>query len=142
MKLVKSSFNDYTGVSTVALKNHGKTYTGTSILHPEDWENASKYVGCRLAEKRAMIEYYKEKKNIARIKRDAIISLIKDIENDNHDDGFASMSKYNKEKIKHHLNYWNREYKINKNNMNTLYKSIQEDIVLREKLLKRTEEKN
>ena len=79
MKLKRSIFNEYTGESKVTLNHHGEDYTGFALLHPNDWVNASKYAGCRLAEKRAHIKYLKKKRDEARLKRDALISFYKDL---------------------------------------------------------------
>lgn len=135
MKLKRSKFNEYSGVSIVMLENKGNTYTGNAVLHPEDFENASRYVGCRLAERRALAKYYQEKKNIARYKRDAINSLLNDLTNSPDDlDIF--------ETILNHKKYWNKMYKESKATVDALYCANKEDIATREKLLKRTKEKN
>lgn len=149
MKLKFSQFNEYTGVSKVILEKKGKQYEGLAVLHPDDWENASKYAGCRLAEKRALIKYYKERKNIARIKRDALISAYNDINNSNFTSAFTFTSSeqidmYNKimNGIRNHIKYWNDEYKYAKDTMKQLYQANQNEIKTREKLLKRTKENN
>lgn len=148
MKLKFSQFNEYTGVSKVILENKGKKYEGLAVLHPDDWENASKYAGCRLAERRALIKYYKERKNIAKIKRDGLISAYNDI-NSNFTSAFTFTSSeqidmYNKimNGIRNHIKYWNNEYKYAKDTIYQLYKANKDDIKTREKLLKRTKENN
>lgn len=66
MKLMSSYFNNITGESTVKVRHKKIDYFGVARLHPEDFEKASKYTGCRYAELRAEIkalksEYKKEK---------------------------------------------------------------------------------
>lgn len=139
MKLKRSLFNEYTGVSQIVLENRGKTYTGKAILHPNDWEHMSKYVGCRLAEKRANIKYLKEKRDEAKLKRDALISFYKDL---NHVAGDNLIPTFVIKRICVHINYWNEIYKDAKYQIDFLNKSIKKDIETREKLLKRTKEKN
>lgn len=141
MKLKRSKFNEYNGVSVVMLENHGKTYTGEAILHPDDWEHMSKYAGCRIAEKRAYIKYWQEKRHEARLKRDALISFYKDLSNvavtNNH-----TISNFVIKRICVHINYWNEAYKDAKYKVDYLKTSIESEIKTREKLINRTKESN
>ena len=139
MKLKRSKFNEYNGVSIVMLENHGKTYTGEAVLHPDDWEHMSKFAGCRLAEKRARIKYLKEKKNEARIKRDALISFYKDL---NNVAGDAMIANLVVKRICVHIKYWNEEYKKYKNAIDYLNKAIASEIRLRDKIVSNRAKEN
>lgn len=139
MKLEKSIFNEYTGESIVVLENKGKKYQGHAILHPEDFENASKYAGCRIAEKRALIKYYKEKRDEAKIKLKAIQSLKSDL-------SFAiAKEKISPEVWKRiciHEQYWSDAYTDYKQFISASRKQIEKEIKIRERLLKRTKQNN
>ena len=134
MKLKRSIFNEYTGESKVVLNHHGEDYTGFALLHPNDWDKASKYAGCRLAEKRAHIKYLKKKRDEARLKRDALISFYKDL-NNVASDTTTTIPTFVIKRICVHINYWNEAYKDAKYQIDFLNKSIRDDINIREKVL-------
>ena len=53
MKFLYGYFNQNTGESNVALADRYGTYIGQAKLHPDDKTNASEYMGCGRAQKRA-----------------------------------------------------------------------------------------
>ena len=61
IKLYHSDYDEYYGFSCAAIKTDLGIFTGTSILHDEDKDIASKYAGCEYAEIRAIIKYIKAK---------------------------------------------------------------------------------
>lgn len=79
MKLLYSYFNPTTGKSIVGLSNKNGIYEGIARLHPEDKKNASEYAGCRIAEGRAWIKYFKYEKKQCQEKIKMIKNLYKDI---------------------------------------------------------------
>ena len=79
MKIVESNYYP-DGFSDVILEHQGKQYEGKSFYNKEEEYPPSPFFGQRLAEKRAIIEIWKEKRDINKIKRQALKSLRKDIE--------------------------------------------------------------
>lgn len=63
-KVSYSDFDPITGISITRIETKIGTFVGTAFLQDEDKENTSKLAGCRLAELKAMRNYY-----IALIKR-------------------------------------------------------------------------
>ena len=61
MKIIYSNFDETTGISTVTILTKIGEFTGTSKLHNEDKNISSSFAGCRYAEIRAIIKYYKKK---------------------------------------------------------------------------------
>lgn len=56
---VDATFNKETGVSTTTILTDLGLFTGTAYLHEEDRDIMSEYEGCKYAEWRAIIKYYK-----------------------------------------------------------------------------------
>lgn len=79
MKFLYGYFHPDTGESKVALANKSGTYIGRAKLHPDDERYASKYAGCRIAEGRAWMQYYKEEKRRSQERIELIKNLYKDI---------------------------------------------------------------
>ena len=77
MKFIESSYNSETGESKVVMQHLGVKFVGTAKVHPDDWENASSYEGCFLAEQRATILALKYERYLAKKKSDEAIDLIK-----------------------------------------------------------------
>lgn len=59
IKILKAEYKD--GFSKVALSTDCGIFYGTAILHEEDKDIASSFLGCEIAEYRATIAYFKEK---------------------------------------------------------------------------------
>lgn len=77
MKFISSHYDPETGRSTVTMQHLGVKFTGTAQIHPDDWENASTYEGCFIAENRAIILALKYERYIAKKKSDEAIDLLK-----------------------------------------------------------------
>lgn len=77
MKFISSSYNPDTGKSEVTMQHLGVKFTGTAQIHPDDWENASSYEGCFIAENRAIILALKYERYLAKKKSDEAIDLLK-----------------------------------------------------------------
>ena len=61
IKMIKSNFDEITGISEVTIMTDIGEFTGTSKLHEEDRNISSSFAGCRYAEMRAIIKYMKRK---------------------------------------------------------------------------------
>lgn len=59
IKILKAEYKD--GFSKVVLGTDCGTFYGTALLHEEDKDIASSFLGCEIAEYRATIAYFKEK---------------------------------------------------------------------------------
>ena len=132
MKLLYSSFDPQTGKSIVALTDkNNNTYIGQARLHPDDKNNASNLFGCRLAEKRAWIKYFKEEYKKKKIELNTIKQLNNDIK--------YNYRVYTPKKIQRRINIKLRDYsnEINeiKNNIEILEKELIQEIKTRDKIL-------
>lgn len=73
-------FNKEDGISSVIISTRLGLYSGISCVHPDDEDIASEFEGCRYAELRAAIDYFKDEKRIAIVKRDTLLDLYKNYE--------------------------------------------------------------
>lgn len=136
MKLLESKYYPNKGFSIVTLKHNGKTYTGNASYNEEEGKNPpNSFFGQRLAEKRAMIEYWKDKRDINRIKEQALKSLLKDLE-PHIQDGVLEEGLYEiiLEKLEQHIKYYNKEAKDCKKQIDYLKREIKESLKIREQL--------
>ena len=130
MKLLESNYYP-DGFSNVILEHQGKQYEGESFYNKEEKHPPSPFFGQRLAEKRAMIEYWKDKRDINRIKEQALKSLLKDLEPYIQDGAEEIILK----KLKQHIKYYNKEVKDCKQQINYLKCEIKESLKIRKQLL-------
>lgn len=79
MKLTYSNFNSETGESVVILQNRNGRYVGKAKLHPEDREFASEFAGCRIAEQRAWLDFYKTELKKTKIQLKTLENIWNDI---------------------------------------------------------------
>lgn len=61
IKMIKSNFDEITGISEVTIATDIGEFSGTSKLHDEDRNISSSFAGCQYAETRAVIKYMKRK---------------------------------------------------------------------------------
>lgn len=61
IKMIKSNFDEITGISEVTIATDIGEFSGTSKLHNEDRSISSSFAGCQYAEMRAVIKYMKRK---------------------------------------------------------------------------------
>ena len=133
MKLLESNYYP-DGFSNVILEHQGKQYEGKSFYNKEEKYPPSPFFGQRLAEKRAIIKIWKEKRDINRIKRQALESLRKDLANTQP---LTPEENFILEKLNQHIKYYNKETKDYKEAIEIQKKNIQKDIELRQQLLNR-----
>lgn len=132
MKLLESKYYPNIRLSIVILKHNGKTYTGKAFYNIEEDKNPpNSFFGQRLAEKRAIIKYWKERRDINRIKEQALKSLLKDLEPYIQDGAEEIILK----KLKQHIKYYNKEVKDCKQQINYLKCEIKESLKIRKQLL-------
>ena len=61
IKMIKSNFDEITGISEVTIATDIGEFSGISKLHDEDRNISSSFAGCQYAEMRAVIKYMKRK---------------------------------------------------------------------------------
>ena len=130
MKILESNYYP-DGFSNVILEHQGKQYEGKSFYNKEEKHPPSPFFGQRLAENRAMIKYWKERRDINRIKEQALKSLLKDLEPYIQDGAEEIILK----KLKQHIKYYNKEVKDCKQQINYLKCEIKESLKIRKQLL-------
>lgn len=119
-KMIYSNYNEITGISTVTLSTDLGEFTGTAKLHEEDREIASNYFGCQLAEVRALVEYSKRKKMIARQQYLMLKNLYSNIEQMTEFDENDVAAR----KMRRKIYELHREWKKWNNNVETLKMNI------------------
>ena len=73
-KLIYSNYDPETGISIARIQTPHGTFKGKARVHPNDINIASHYAGCKYAEIRAYIRYYKF---LAKLKQSAIEEIKK-----------------------------------------------------------------
>ena len=73
-KLIYSNYDPETGISIARIQTSHGTFKGKARVHPNDINIASHYAGCKYAEIRAYIRYYKF---LAKLKQSAIEEIKK-----------------------------------------------------------------
>lgn len=133
MRLVYSNYDKESGKSTILMEHEGKQYMGNAYFNKEKEKYPpNAFFGLRIAEKRAIIEYWKEMKNINRIKARAMESLLKDLKNTEENlEGNPVV-----EKIERHLRYYKQEAANYQFAINSERKGIKKDIEVRQQFLK------
>lgn len=134
MRLVYSYYNKESGKSTILMEHEGKQYMGNAYFNKEEEKYPpNAFFGLRIAEKRAIIEYWKERKNINRTKACAMESLLKDLQNteENLEDNSIV------EKIKCHLKHYKQEVVDYQSAIDSCRKEIKKEIEVRQQFLKR-----
>lgn len=134
MRLIKSTYSP-PGTATVILEYKGKQYTGKAFFSRDEKCPPSAFFGQRIAEKRALIEYWKEKRDINRIKQQALKSFKKDLDAYVYD-GVLEEGLYETilEKLDQHIEYYGKEVKDAKKVIQTEKESIKENIKIRQHL--------
>lgn len=138
MKLLTAEY-DYTAeTAQVELSHKGKIYKGSAHYKEGDKNVPNRFFGQRLAEKRAMIGYWKEQRDINKNKKQALESFKKDILNMVD---FQGNEKIILEKLNQHIKYYDKTAKDYANVIQIQKDNIQRDIQLREQLLKKVKNK-
>jgi len=74
IKLTYVNYDPETGISIARIQTPIGSFKGKARLHPQDKDFGSSYAGCKYAEMRAIIKYYKE---MAKIKGCVIKEVVK-----------------------------------------------------------------
>ena len=138
MKLLMSEFYPISGTAITWLTHKGKIYKGKAQYKESDVNPPNRFFGQRIAEKRALIEYWKERRTINKIKQQALESFKKDLDTYVYD-GVLEEGLYETilDKLDEHIKYYGKEAKDCKEIIQTQKKNIEKDIKLRQQLLER-----
>ena len=143
MKLLTAEY-DYTAeTAQVELSHKGKIYKGSAHYKEGDKNVPNRFFGQRLAEKRAMIGYLKEQRDINRIKKQALKSLRKDIEKTilNKNIPYGEREKIIIKILDNHIKYYDKTTKDYSEIIQIQKDNIQKDFQLREQLLSKVNNK-
>lgn len=74
-KMTFSEYDPETGISKVWIRTDLGTFSGTSYLHEEDKDIASKFQGCKYAEMRAVSKYVGAKIKNLKLRYNALVDV-------------------------------------------------------------------
>lgn len=138
MKFLYGDYNFNTGKSTVTLADRYGRYTGYAKLHPDDKDNESHYMGCNIAEKRALIKGLKNRRRRTKIKLNAIENVTNEIQmNVFPKEEHKEIKKILYSKIKDYSKQIKRIDEL----IEEIENSIKERIQMREKILSKGQKK-
>ncbi len=75
-KLRESEYDEADGLSYVEISTYLGAFCGYSFLHPDDEDIASEFMGCEIAELRAINSYLKEEIRVLKIKLETLNDLL------------------------------------------------------------------
>lgn len=78
IKFLESNFDKESGISMVKIATECGIFYGYAFLNPEDKKYESAYLGCEVAEMRAIKDYYKKKIHFLRIRLVTLLDLKRD----------------------------------------------------------------
>lgn len=143
MKFLYSYFFPQTGESVVALQDRYGVYLGEAKLHPDDVLYGSEYAGCRLAEQRAWLKYYKKKLSRLKIRRDTIKSLEQEIISNCY---YKESPPPTAKQINHRIDCAYKSYDLQikqiEQEIDILNQTIKNGINIRDKIIERTKKDN
>lgn len=143
MKLLTAEY-DYTAeTAQVELSHKGKIYKGFAHYKEGDKNVPNRFFGQRLAEKRAMIGYWKEQRDKNEIKKQALKSLRKDIEKTilNKNIPYGEREEIIIKILDNHIKYYDKTAKDYAEVIQIQKDDIQRGFQLREQLLSKVKNK-
>lgn len=120
-KIVRGDYNEETGVSIVDIATKLGNFRGVAVLQEEDKDFPSSIAGCRYAEIKAIIKFFKRKKLIEKTQLDLITEIIKE---NKHNDKLL----LKREKI-------NMNFIESCNNIKTLTEKLHNEIKIRDNMI-------
>ena len=79
-KLKHANFDEISGISTVTIQTELGEFTGKAVLHEEDRDLISNFIGCKYAELRAAAKYGKALIRIQKTKVNTLKNLINNLD--------------------------------------------------------------
>ena len=133
IKMIKSNFDEITGISEVTIATDIGEFSGTSKLHDEDRNISSSFAGCQYAEMRAVIKYMKRKIHDL----DMQIKGLTDFQS-----SLKCRKDYNhisieNSKARRRIYELNKQKEIWKKRMNSLYERMLRNMEQREKVIEK-----
>ena len=133
IKMIKSNFDEITGISEVTIATDIGEFSGTSKLHDEDRNISSSFAGCQYAEMRAVIKYMKRKMHDL----DMQIKGLTDFQS-----SLKCRKDYNhicveNSKARRRIYELNKQKEIWKKRMNSLYERMLRNMEQREKVIEK-----
>ena len=133
IKMIKSNFDEITGISEVTIATDIGEFSGTSKLHDEDRNISSSFAGCQYAEMRAVIKYIKRKMHDL----DMQIKGLTDFQS-----SLKCRKDYNhisieNSKARRRIYELNKQKEIWKKRMNSLYERMLRNMEQREKVIEK-----
>lgn len=141
MKLLTSEYDYTTEAAQVELEHKGKIYKGSAHYKPSEKDFPNRFFGQRLAEKRAMIGYWKEQRDKNRIKKQALESFKKDLQASIKNPFVPDCIDEIFGKLDQHIKYYDKEMMDCKKAIEAQKDDIKKDIKLREQLMKKVNNK-
>ena len=81
IKFLESNYDKESGISMVKIATECGFFYGYAFLNPEDKEYESEFLGCEVAEMRAISDYYKRKEHFLKTRLLALYDIARDIRN-------------------------------------------------------------
>ena len=131
MKFLYGYFDQETGKSQVGVADKYGKYVGYAYLHPDDKNNASKFMGCRLAQQRAWIKGLQTRRRIFKIKIQTIIEVYKDLQKNCDISGEITQRFY------YRIKCYDNEIKELEQQIQDIKDDIKKRIQIREKIIKK-----
>ena len=133
IKMIKSNFDEITGISEVTIATDIGEFSGTSKLHDEDRNISSSFAGCQYAEMRAVIKYMKRKMHDL----DMQIKGLTDLQS-----SLKCRKDYNhisieNSKARRRIYELNKQKEIWEKRMNSLYERMLRNMEQREKVIEK-----
>ena len=132
-KLIYSKYNESIGISISTIRCKYGEFTGIAKLNQEDKENASSFVGCEIAEKRAVIKALKAQLREVKAMQKAVEMIIEELEKS------KTYQKHSVENRRLRKSYWLYQKQILdiKKNISDIEESIKTKLSERASILKR-----
>lgn len=132
-KLIFSKYEESTGVSISVIRCRYGEFTGIARLNPEDRANASSFVGCEIAERRAVIKALKAQLREVKAMQKAVEMIIEELEKS------KTYQKHSVENRRLRKSYWLYQKQILdiKKNISDIEESINTKLSERATILKR-----
>lgn len=139
-KITKAWYDENTGISYAEIITKLGMFSGTSQLHEEDKDIASKFQGCEYAKARAIKKYLKAKKRKIKIKIDILKNIIDNFTELKNHNPYSTEAKYIKKQyyiqiaefkkinqsIENLDNYLNQKMENYRKEKEQFYKKIEE----------------
>ena len=137
IKMIKSNFDEITGISEVTIATDIGEFSGTSKLHDEDRNISSSFAGCQYAEMKAIIKYMKYKVKIINERIKGLDNCRKTLENKKN---YNHNSDENRT-IRKQIYILNKQKQELKNKIFSLHDRMMKNMEQREKIINKIKNK-